>query len=261
MKSIGKILRSQREKKKLVLDEVYKNVKIHPRYIKALENDDYSVFEGKVHAKGFLKIYADYLGLDLSELLALWRREYEAGFESSKEEKFYQIKPLEPSKFAVTPGVVVTILVTLLVVAFFGYLLHQYRSYTGNPLLEIYHPENNLMTDSDILDVTGRSELDSEVFINNQKVVLGPNGGFAVSIKLKEGINTLSIISINKLNKKTEEIRTVIYRPQRAPIIESDELEEPEESTESAEESLEEGSEEEADNQDVDEIEGAGSST
>ena len=103
------------------------------------------------------------------------------------------------------------------------------------------------MTDTDILDVTGRSELDSEVFINNQKVILGPNGGFAVSIKLKEGINTLSIVSINKLNKKTEEIRTVIYRPQRVPIVEPDESEEPDESTES----VEEGSEEETGSQDL----------
>jgi hypothetical protein len=216
MKSVGKLLRSQREKRKLALDEVYKNIKIHPKYIRALENDDYSVFEGKVHAKGFLKIYSQYLGLDLAEVMALWRREYEAGFESSKEEKLFQIKSLEGPKFVLTPVMILTVAISLLVVLFFGYLFYQYQTYTGNPFLEVYYPENNLMTTSDILDITGKSDLDSDVFINNQKVVLNPNGGFAVSIRLKEGINTLSITSINKLNKKSEEIRTVIYRPDRS---------------------------------------------
>jgi cytoskeletal protein RodZ len=60
MRSVGRLLLSEREKKKLTLQEVYKIVKIHPKYLKALEEDNYSLFEGKVHAKGFLKVYAEF---------------------------------------------------------------------------------------------------------------------------------------------------------------------------------------------------------
>ena len=79
------------------------------------------------------------------------------------------------------------------------------------------------MVESDLVDVTGKTELDSEVFINNQKVILNQTGNFAVSIKLKEGINTLSIVAVNKLGKKTEDIRTVIYRAEKLkeiPVVE-----------------------------------------
>ena len=209
-------MRSEREKRRLTLETVHRVIKIHPNYIKALEADDYSIFEGKVHAKGFLKVYSEYLGLNLDEIMALWRRDYEAVFEKNRDEKFFKLKSLEPEKLIVTPGLIITGIIVLLIVLFFGYLLYQYRTYTGNPKLDVYHPENNKIVTSDILDITGKAELDSEVFINNQKVVLMPNGNFATSLKLKEGINTLSITAINKLNKKTEDIRTVIYRPEIA---------------------------------------------
>ena len=69
MKSIGQILKTARQKKNFSVDDVYKFIKIHPSYLKALENDDYSVFDGRVHSKGFLKIYAEFLELDLREIM------------------------------------------------------------------------------------------------------------------------------------------------------------------------------------------------
>jgi len=213
MKSIGHILLQQREAKRLTLEDVYKFIKIHPRYLHALETDDYTVFEGKVHAKGFLKVYCEFLGLNLSEILALWRREYEGDFEKRKEEKFHQLKTLETPRFSLTPSIVGAALATLLIVMFFGYLFYQYKSYTGAPRLEIVYPENNIVLNTDILDITGKTELDTDVFINNQKLVLNTDGSFVTSLKLKEGINNISINAVNKLNKKTELVRTIIYRP------------------------------------------------
>ena len=105
MRSVGQLLRSQREKRKLTLDSVQKVIKIHPKYIKALESDDYAAFEGKVHAKGFLKVYVEYLGLNIDEIMALWRRDYETVFEKTKEEKFFKFKSLEQDKFVITSQV------------------------------------------------------------------------------------------------------------------------------------------------------------
>lgn len=235
-RSVGSFLRGQREKRKQTLDDVHQAIKIHPKYLKALEQDDYSVFDGKVHAKGFLRVYSEYLGLSVDEVMAFWRREYEPNFEGSKSEKrhghkFSQIPALNPPKFILTPGFVITVIGALAIILFFGYLYFQYKSYTGNPFLEIYYPEENKLVESDIVDVTGKTELDSEVFINNQKVTLNPNGSFAVSIKLKDGINTLSIVAVNKLGRKTEDIRTVIYRVEKPKEIAAEDVKESTEST------------------------------
>src|SRR3990167_7844176 len=234
-KSIGKLLVSQREKKKLTVEDIYKFIKIHPKYLFALENDDYSVFKGKVHAKGFLKVYSEFLDLNLDEVLALWRREYEGGFDAIDNERKVKLKNLDNYSFVLTTKIVLTALGIIFCILFFGYLFYQYKNYTDAPKLDIYYPQNNLLLEQDVLDVTCRTDIDSEVFINNQKIILNPDGSFATSIKLKEGINSLKITAVNKLSKKTELIRTVIYRPSKINLEKTEETSEATESTKSNE--------------------------
>ena len=75
------------------------------------------------HIKGFLKLYASLLGLNVAEVLAFFRRE----FDSKKEKQPRVLRPIESQKFLITPAGV-TIAVTLfLVLGFFSYLFYQYR--------------------------------------------------------------------------------------------------------------------------------------
>ena len=225
MKSVGEILKNQRLNKKFSLDDVHKFVKIHPKFLRALEEGNHQVFSNKIHATGFLKNYAEFLELDVNKLLGLWRREYEGFFDKKKKETLNKTKRLEPAKLLVTPGLVLSVVAVTLVFLFFGYLFYQYRSYSGAPKLEIYTPQNSIVVNSEVLDVTGKTDRDSVLLINNQRVLLDKDGSFVTSLKLKDGLNTLSFLSVNKLGRETEEIRTIIYRS----------LEEPEESEEASE--------------------------
>jgi cytoskeletal protein RodZ len=220
VRSIGAILKSAREKKRATLDDVYRDIKIHQNYIKALEADDYSVFSSKVHSKGFLKIYCEYLGLSTDDILALWRREYEFEFDNKEKHQLLPKRFVEPPKIVVTPSLVATILVFVFLTFFFGYLYYQYRNFTGAPKLTLNYPPDNLVTTSDILDITGKTDLDSEVFVNNQKVILSPDGSFAESVRLKEGLNTISIKAVNKFSKQTEYVKTIIYRAEKIVVPE-----------------------------------------
>lgn len=67
------ILREAREARKLSLKDVGRETNITPRYVDALENEDYSVFPGETYALGFLRSYAEYLNLDTEHLLNLYR--------------------------------------------------------------------------------------------------------------------------------------------------------------------------------------------
>ncbi len=213
MKSIGQLLKNARNKRGLSVDDIQLVIKVHPKYIVALESDDYSVFEGKVHSKGFLKIYAQFLELNVDEIIALWRREYERVFERTEQKKFIGLKPLESAKFIITPSLIAGIVIAILLLGFFSFLFFQYRQFTGTPELEIYYPDDNQVLEKDVLDLTGKAEVGAQVFINNQLIVTNPDGGFLTSIKLKEGLNTISIKAKNKLEKETEIVRTIIYRP------------------------------------------------
>lgn len=69
MRELGRILRSTRESLGFDLDEIEEKTKIRKRYLLALEEGDWSVLPGRVYARGFVRSYADVLGLDGLELL------------------------------------------------------------------------------------------------------------------------------------------------------------------------------------------------
>jgi cytoskeleton protein RodZ len=64
MFEIGSALREARERKGLSFPQVEEGTKIRARYIRALEEEDFGVLPGATYSKGFLRAYADYLGLD-----------------------------------------------------------------------------------------------------------------------------------------------------------------------------------------------------
>lgn len=67
-KTIGNLLREARLSKNISIEDASKRTKIHPNILKAMENDDFK-FSGTVYAKGFLKLYAEFLGLDKEDLV------------------------------------------------------------------------------------------------------------------------------------------------------------------------------------------------
>jgi cytoskeletal protein RodZ len=64
MFEIGPALREARERQQLSYSQIEEGTKIRSRYIRALEEEDFAVLPGPTYTKGFLRAYADYLGLD-----------------------------------------------------------------------------------------------------------------------------------------------------------------------------------------------------
>jgi cytoskeleton protein RodZ len=61
---IGSSLRLARERRGLRLSDIERSTRIRSRYLQALEDERFELIPGLVYAKGFLRTYADYLGLD-----------------------------------------------------------------------------------------------------------------------------------------------------------------------------------------------------
>jgi cytoskeleton protein RodZ len=64
MFEIGPALRDARERRGLAFGDVEADTAIRTRYIKALEEEQFHVLPGATYTKGFLRAYAEYLGLD-----------------------------------------------------------------------------------------------------------------------------------------------------------------------------------------------------
>jgi cytoskeleton protein RodZ len=64
MFEIGNSLREARLRQGLDLGEIEQATKVRSRYLKALEEEQFEALPGQTYVKGFLKAYADHLGLD-----------------------------------------------------------------------------------------------------------------------------------------------------------------------------------------------------
>lgn len=67
--TIGQQLKERRLARELSLEEVFDDIHIRMKYLKALEADDFSVMPSPVQGRGFLRLYAQYLDLDVDALL------------------------------------------------------------------------------------------------------------------------------------------------------------------------------------------------
>src|SRR5512138_2915445 len=67
--TIGQPLKTEREEQGLTLETVFEATRIRVQYLKALEADDLSLMPSPVQARGYLRNYAEYLGLDVEQIL------------------------------------------------------------------------------------------------------------------------------------------------------------------------------------------------
>jgi len=66
----GESLRKERELRQITLEEISQRTRVHPRFLEAIENDDFSVLPAKAFAKGFLRSYARMVDLDEELVIA-----------------------------------------------------------------------------------------------------------------------------------------------------------------------------------------------
>ena len=69
---LGELLRRARQARGLTLEEVARDTRISFRYLEALENENFGLLPAPVYARGFLRTYARYLGLEPANLLPLF---------------------------------------------------------------------------------------------------------------------------------------------------------------------------------------------
>ncbi len=70
--TIGQQLQNARLARGLTIDQVARVLHIRPIYLEALEEDRRKALPSSVQGKGFLRLYADHLGLPVQPLLDAW---------------------------------------------------------------------------------------------------------------------------------------------------------------------------------------------
>ena len=119
MFEIGSSLREARLRQDLDFPEAEQSTKIRAKYLRALEDEQFEVLPAQTYVKGFLRTYAEYLGLDGQ----LYVDEYNSRFVTGEEETPLRARAMEGrherrlqsrAVVAVVAGIIV---VTALVIA------------------------------------------------------------------------------------------------------------------------------------------------
>lgn len=74
--SIGELLAEARRRQGLSLKDAENAVKIRAKHLAALEENEFDAVPGAAYVIGFIKTYANYLGLDSAELIKRYRSEF-----------------------------------------------------------------------------------------------------------------------------------------------------------------------------------------
>lgn len=73
--SVGEILRRERMRYGKTLEDVEAMLRIRIAYLEAIEQSDHTRLPGRVYAIGFVRSYAEYLGLDGAKIIAMFKRQ------------------------------------------------------------------------------------------------------------------------------------------------------------------------------------------
>lgn len=208
---VGQKFQEERLRKNLTIEEVSSSTKIREDFLEAIEKGEYDKLPSPAYATGFVRNYARFLDLPEDETLAIFRREFD-------EEKAYQILPRglsENSEFAIRKIKIgrPLILTFIIFFALLGYILFQYRSAILNPPLTLSTPKNNQIFNSVNVPVSGKTDPNASVFIEDQQVPVGEDGTFQKNMTFFPGNINILVTSVNKFGRKSKISTSIVVRP------------------------------------------------
>lgn len=208
MKTVGSILQETRTEKHISLDQVEAATKIRRKFLEAIELDDYSRLPSLAYAKGFVKNYSVYLGLDSDTVLAFFRRQTSEIPRATLLPKG-MAEPLNKPWFYLTPGRFLGLVFALLATSFLFYFGVQYRRLNQSPRLVIESPKDQTMTTDKRVDVLGQTDPDATVTVNGFSVIVRSDGNFFSQVVLEPGVNTLTVVATSRFGKVATVTRKV----------------------------------------------------
>ena len=207
MKTVGSILKEARIAKKLTLADVEKVTKIRAKFLDAIEQDAYQLLPSPIYAKGFVKNYGEYLGLENTRVMAFFRRQ-------TDDVKRLNILPNKSEDIGskglrITPGRFITFVVGVFIFVFLIYFGLQYQKLYMPPTLTITTPVQESIVKEKKLDILGTTNPDATLMVNGISVTVRSDGRFFTQITLEPGVNTITILATSRYGKTTTVVRKV----------------------------------------------------
>ena len=93
-----------------------------------------------------------------------------------------------------------------------GYILFQYRYAFIDPSLNIISPQNLSTVTSTEVNVIGKTDSNSTVYVNKDEVSVDQNGNFQKEINVFPGKETITVKAVNKFSRETDKQIQIIVK-------------------------------------------------
>jgi cytoskeleton protein RodZ len=210
-KTVGEILKDQREQHRLSLEEMAKVTRIRTQYLSALEANRFHDLPAAAFVRGYIRSYAQAFGFDHKPILALLRRDYKEGVQGRLVPQAF-IRPVARRRLVWAPMslTVMSFFIVLLVIS--SYVGYQWFQLQQPPALTINEPSALELVGAEVV-VRGQTIPDGVVAINTQPVALDIDGQFEHVVQFeREGLTTLRVEVVDRRGKRRTIERQVNVR-------------------------------------------------
>ena len=206
---LGERLRLLREENSQTVAELSQQIHISQKYIQAIEEARYRDLPGQVYARQFVRQYAQAMDTDVDLALKIFDEEYPI-----------VAKTGQPPRPLLTPRarteftwwrrhlrLIIAIAVLLVTMTYLG--IQAARIFLP-PHLVITQPAGDIATKKLNIVVSGTTDPNATVTINDQSVQTTIAGQFNEPVDLHSGLNTLKITAVKKHGQQKVIIRQVL---------------------------------------------------
>ena len=202
--TLGEVLRTAREAKFIDLARVERDTRIQARYLSALEHGNYRDLPGDVYAKGFVRNYGLYLGLDPDYLVSLYRLERSRSVAGEASTARRPLGVRRPRSVVVSSTALAAVILAALVLALVLYLVGELVTFGRIPELRITDPAADLAgyqrSAYTILGVTEpNSTISTDGLRENPTATADAAGAFSVKVSLVPGANVITLVASDPL--------------------------------------------------------------
>lgn len=212
--TLGETFSSARRGFGKTIEEVSRATLIAPRYLEVLERSDYEKLPSDMYCRCFIRAYSQYLELNPEEMLQQYIHEKNI-LKNIKNKKFHEAtKPIPKVSFwhfLVPPKIVRAVVIVIIATICLTYLGFKVEAITRPPDLVIENPLDNLLTRDKTIKITGKTNVEVIIAINNEKVTLDEEGRFSEDLDLHPGLNIIKITAKKNHSRENVIERRVLY--------------------------------------------------
>jgi cytoskeletal protein RodZ len=198
--TLGEYLKNRRRELKLALGSAAERTAISRRYLKALEGNDFDRLPPEVYARGFIARYAKFLELDPDKAIFLYEKSHSGKkivFPQKIRLPFLKLQMFLSYRNIIFAATFLLMLVLVIYLVKVVYPIYQKPSFQLN-----FPPNCPFSTRSEAITVSGNTQPESEIWVNQEKLLVDKEGNFQCPLYLKEGENVIKFRIVNKFGRE-----------------------------------------------------------